>query len=189
MAPTSSSPTPEPDGSQRGRAAGGLLTFGIAFALFFPGLALHESLHLLVLHLVGGQGSIVVRPWSFALVDLTLPSLHVQPVPPLDFGRQLAVNFFGPALAAGVFAIPLLYLQDKRLRLAFGASVAVLIFYAVIESADLLLDYFMNFDFPALVTPEFNYGVPLAICVAAGFMAAYAAQSTRRTTSAGSRSS
>ena len=172
MARTSSSPTPEPDDAQASRTSAGLVTLGIAVALFFPGLALHESLHLVVLHLVGGQGSIIVRAWRFALADLSLPSLHVQPVPALDFGRQLAVNFFGPALAAVLFAIPLLYIKDRRLRLALGASVSVLIFYSVIESAYLMIDSYLNVEVGVLVTPEFNYGVPLAICLAAAVVAA-----------------
>ena len=158
--------------SQLSRTAAGLLTFGIAFFLFFPGLALHESLHLVVLNVVGGHGSLIVRPWKFALVEFSLPSLHVQPVPALDFGRQLAVNFFGPALAAAVFAIPLLYARNRLVRLALGANVAVLVFYAVIESGYLLDDALLNVDLGALVTPEFNYGVPLAICLTAGLLAA-----------------
>ena len=162
-----------PEGSQLSRIAAGLLTFGVAIVLFFPGLALHESLHLVVLNLVGGHGSVIVRPWKFALVDLSLPSLHVQPVPALDFGRQLAVNFLGPALAAVIFAIPLLYVRNRLVRLAVGANVAVLIFYALIESAYLLDDALLNVDLGALVTPEFNYGVPLAICAVAGLSAAF----------------
>lgn len=163
----------KPDGSQLSRTSAGLLTFGLAIFLFFPGLAVHESLHLVVLNLVGGHGSLIVRPWRFALVDLSLPSLHVQPVPALDFGRQLAVNFFGPALAAVVFAMPLLYVRNRPLRLALGAGVAVLLFYAVIESAYLLDDALLNTDLGLLVTPELNYGVPLAICVGAGLLAAF----------------
>jgi hypothetical protein len=159
------------DGSRWARTSAGLLTFGIAIVLFFPGLAVHESLHLVVLNLVGGHGSLVVRPWKFALIDLSLPSLHVQPVPALDLGRQLVVNFFGPALAAVIFAIPLFYVRNRSLRLALGAGIAVLIFYAVIESAYLLDDVYLNVDFGVLVTPELNYGVPLAICAMAGFLA------------------
>jgi hypothetical protein len=173
MKQTSSLLMRRPEGSQLSRTAAGLLTFGIAFVLFFPGLALHESLHLVVLNLVGGHGAVIVRPWKFALVDFSLPSLHVQPVPSLDFGRQLAVNFLGPALAAVIFAIPLLYVRNRLLRLAVGASVAVLVFYALIESAYLLDDALLNVDLGALVTPEFNYGVPLAICGAAGLSAAF----------------
>jgi hypothetical protein len=172
MAQTSSSPGPRPDRSPGDRVSAGLLTFGIAIALFFPGLALHESLHLIVLRLVGGDGLLIVRPWAFALFDLTLPSVHVQPVPALDVGRQLVVNFFGPALAAAVFAIPLFYVRDHQLRLAFGASVGVLIFYAVIEAGYVLLDAYLHVEAEVLVTPEFNYGVPLAICLAAGLAAA-----------------
>jgi hypothetical protein len=161
-----------PEGSQLPRVAAGLATFGIAILLFFPALAVHESLHLVVLNLVGGHGALIVRPWKFALVDLSLPSLHVQPVPALDFGRQLAVNFLGPALAAVLFAIPLLYVRSRRVRLALVATVAVLIFYAVIESAYLLDDALLNMELGVLVTPELNYGVPLAICATAGFLAA-----------------
>jgi hypothetical protein len=173
MSQTSSLLIRTPDGSEMPRATAGLLTFAIAFLLFFPGLAVHESLHLAVLNLIGGHGSLIVRPWKFALVDLSLPSVHVQPVPALDFGRQLAVNFFGPALAALIFAMPLLYVRNRPLRLALGASVAVLIFYALIESAYLLDDALLNVDLGVLVTPELNYGVPLAICVAAGLYAAF----------------
>jgi hypothetical protein len=168
-----------PDTSPRPRGSAGLLTFGIAVVLFFPALAVHESLHLVVLHLIGGQGSVIVRPWRFALVDLSLPSLHVQPSPALDFGHQLTVNFFGPALAAALFAIPLLYLTDRRLRLAFGAIVAVLVFYALIESAYLLFDGYLNVDLEILVTPEFNYGVPLAIVATAALLAAFGRRHVR----------
>ena len=173
MKQTSSSVVPGTLGSQRSRTSAGFLTFGIAVLLFFVGLAVHESLHLAVLNLIGGHGSLIVRPWKFALVDLSLPSVHVQPVPALDLGHQLAVNFFGPAVAAALFAIPLAYVRNRPLRLALGASVAVLIFYAAIESAYLLDDAYLNVDLGVLVTPEFNYGVPLAFCVAAGLLAAF----------------
>ena len=173
MNQTSSLLMRRPDSSLRSRASVGLLTFGTAILLFFPGLAVHESLHLVVVNLVGGHGALIVRPWKFALFDFSVPSLHVQPTPALDLSHQLAVNFFGPALAAAVFAIPLLYLRTRPLRLALGASVAVLIFYAVIESVYLLDDAYLNIDLGVLVTPELNYGVPLAICAAAGLLATF----------------
>jgi hypothetical protein len=43
----------------------------------------------------------------------------------------------------------------------------------VIESAYLLDDAYLNVDFGVLVTPELNYGVPLAICAVAGLLAAF----------------
>jgi hypothetical protein len=178
MNQTSSLLMRKPDGSQRARTSTGLVTFGIAIFLFFPGLAVHESLHLVVINLVGGHGSLVVRPWKFALFDLSLPSLHAQPTPALDLGRQLVVNFLGPALAAVLFAIPLLYVRNRPLRLALGASVVVLAFYAVIESAYLLDDAYLNVDFGVLVTPELNYGVPLAICAVAGILAGFGRPTT-----------
>ena len=129
----------------------------------------------MVLHGLGGDGALIVRPWRFALLDLSLPSLHVQPVPPLGSGRQLAVNFLGPGLAALVFALPLIGVRDRRLRLAILANVAGLGFYAAIETADSIWDSVLHTDLAALGTPEFNYGVPLAITVAAALAAAWGA--------------
>jgi hypothetical protein len=63
--------------------------------------------------------------------------------------------------------------------LALGASVAVLLFYALIESVYLLDDAYLNVDFGVLVTPELNYGVPLAICAVAGILAAFGRVPTR----------
>jgi hypothetical protein len=77
-----------------------------------------------------------------------------------------------------IFTLPLLYVRNRPLRLALGASVAVLAFYAVIESAYLLDDAYLNTDFGVLVTPELNYGVPLAICAMAGILA-FLGQGTR----------
>ena len=159
-----------------GRIWDGLVTLGFGLALFGPGLGLHEALHLAVLHGLGGDGALIVRPWRFALVDLTLPSLHVQPVPPLDSGRQLAVNFLGPALAAAALTLALIPVRDRRLRLAAMANVAVLGFYALIEVADLVTDSIPNPATAALITPEFNYGVPLATFLAVAFLGAAARQ-------------
>src|SRR5438552_3014274 len=38
-------------------------------------------MHLLVIYAVGGQGSIIVRPWRLGLVDFTIYALHAQPPP------------------------------------------------------------------------------------------------------------
>ena len=142
-------------------------TLAFAIGLFFVGFLVHESAHLLVLHLIGGQGSLIVRPWRFATVDLTLPSLHVQPNPPLDTWRQAIMNFSGPAIAAALFALSLRWIQTPDLRLAVEANVAILVFYAVTETAYLLLWSTFHIDADLLVTPEFNYGVPLVIILIA----------------------
>jgi hypothetical protein len=47
----------------------------------------------------------------------------------------------------------------------------ILAFYALIETGDLLVEERGNFDISLLTTPEFNYGVPLLIIVAATFLA------------------
>jgi hypothetical protein len=51
--------------------------------------------------------------------------------------------------------------------------VAVLVFYALIESAYLLDDAYLNVDIGVLATPELNYGVPLAIFAVAGVLAGF----------------
>jgi hypothetical protein len=142
-------------------------TLAFAVGLFFVGFLVHESAHLLVLHLVGGQGTLIVRPWRFAIADLALPSLHVQPNPPLDTWRQALMNFSGPAVAAALFALWLWPIRNPDLRLAIQANVAVLVFYAVIETAYLLLSAALRIDADLLVTPEFNYGIPLMIILGA----------------------
>jgi hypothetical protein len=141
------------------------LAFGVA--LFFVGFLVHESAHLLVLHAIGSQGALIIRPWRFATVDLTLPSLHVQPDPPLDTLRQAIMNFSGPAIAACLLAIWLLAVRNADLRLAIAANVAILAFYALIETGYLLLSSALRVDADVLVTPEFNYGVPLLIILIA----------------------
>jgi hypothetical protein len=141
-----------------------LLIFALAFGA-------HEVMHLLVIYAVGGSGSIIVRPWKLGLVDWTIQSLHAQPAQPLDLVRQALVNFGGPALAA----IPLLALwasvRDTAARYALWANVLILFFYALIEAGDLLLEEKANVDVSLLTTPEFNYGVPLLIILAASVLA------------------
>jgi hypothetical protein len=141
------------------------LAFGVG--LFFVGFLVHESAHLLVLHLIGGQGALIIRPWRFSTVDLTLPSLHVQPNPPLDTVRQAIMNFSGPAIAAALLALWLWPIRNPDLRLAIAANVAILGFYALIETGYLLLSSAFRIDADLLVTPEFNYGVPLLIILIA----------------------
>ena len=41
----------------------------------------------------------------------------------------------------------------------------ILIFFAIIELGDLLLEVVWKTDLPLLTTPEFNYGVPLLVIV------------------------
>jgi hypothetical protein len=151
------------------RVIGSGRTLLVAVGLFFVGLLVHESAHLAVLHLIGSQGSLIVRPWQFATFDLTLPSLHVQPNPPLDTTRQAIMNFSGPAVAAALFALALRWIRDPDLQPAVAANVSILVFFALIETAYVLLWAAFRIDAEILVTPEFNYGVPLLIIlIAAG---------------------
>jgi hypothetical protein len=135
-----------------------LLLFAVAFGA-------HEVMHLLVIYAVGGQGSIIVRPWRLGLVDFTIYALHAQPSQPLDVTRQAIVNFFGPFLAAVPLAALLVYVREPIPVAALIANVVILLFYAIIEAGDLLLETVNHVDVPLLTWPEFNYGVPLLIIV------------------------
>jgi hypothetical protein len=135
-----------------------LLLFAVAFGA-------HEVMHLLVIYAVGAQGSIIVRPWRLGLVDFTIYALHAQPSQPLDVTRQAIVNFFGPFLAAVPLAALLWYVREPIAVAALIANVVILLFYAVIEAGDLLLETVNHVDVPLLTWPEFNYGVPLLIIV------------------------
>ena len=148
-----------------------LRVFVLALLIFVAAFGTHEVMHLLVIYAVGGSGSIIVRPWKLGLVDLYIQSLHAQPAQPLDLVRQTLVNFLGPALAA----VPLVALwaavRETTARYALWANVLILFFYALIEAGDLLLEERANFDVSLLTAPEFNYGVPLLIIVAASVLA------------------
>jgi hypothetical protein len=147
----------------------GVQTLVLSLVLFAVAFGAHEVMHLLVLYAVGGQGSIIVRPWRMGMFDASIASVHVQPDQPIGLVRQLLVNFCGPVLAALPLAVLLMYVRNPVARAAIGANVAILGFYAVIEAADLLLEQLSDFDLGILTTPEFNYGVPLLIMLLAAF--------------------
>jgi len=135
----------------------------LSLLLFMVGFGAHEVMHLLLIYAVGADGSIIARPWRLGYVDFTIYALHAQPSHPLDVVRQAVVNFFGPFLAAIPLAGLLLYVREPIPFAALVANVLILVFYAVIELADLLLESVWHVDVPLLTTPEFNYGVPLLV--------------------------
>ena len=143
----------------------------LSVLIFIAAFGAHEVMHLLVLYAVGGHGSMIVRPWRLGLVDATIYSLHVRPDQPIGMVRQLLVNFLGPMLAAVPFAILLFYVREPVVRLALWANVAILVFYALIEAGDLVVESVFELDLSILTTPEFNYGVPALIILVAAVIA------------------
>jgi len=137
----------------------------LSVLIFVGAFGAHEVMHLLVIYAVGGQGAVVVRPWRLGLVDFTIYALHAQPSQPLDVTRQAIVNFFGPFLAAVPLAALLVYVREPIPVAALIANVLILVFYAIIEAGDLLLEAVNHVDAPLLTWPEFNYGVPALIIV------------------------
>ncbi len=137
----------------------------LSLLLFVAAFGAHEVMHLLLIYAVGAQGSIIARPWHLGYIDVSIWSLHAQPSQPLDVVRQSIVNFFGPFLAAIPFAALLVYVREPIPLAALIANVVILVFYAVIELGDLLLERVWNSDVSLLTTPEFNYGVPLLVIV------------------------
>ena len=135
----------------------------LSLLLFVAALGAHEVMHLLLIYAVGSQGAIIVRPWHFGYLDMTVPALHAQPAQQLDVVRQSIVNFFGPFLAAAPFAALLVYVREPIALAALIANVVILVFYAIIELGDLLLEHVWDVDLSLLTTPEFNYGVPLLV--------------------------
>ena len=135
----------------------------LSVLVFVAAFGAHEVMHLLLIYAVGGQGSIVVRPWPMGYVNLTIYALHAQPAHELDAVRQSIVNFFGPFLAGVPLAALLWYVREPVPFAALAANVVILVFYAVVELGDLLLEKVWNTDVSLLTTPEFNYGVPLAV--------------------------
>ncbi len=69
-------------------------------------------------------------------------------------------------------AVLLAYVREPVVRTALGANVLILAFFAIIETIDYLVETLFDADFPILTTPEFNYGVPALIILAAVYLAA-----------------
>ena len=135
----------------------------LSLLVFVVGFGAHEVMHLLLIYAVGSNGIIVARPWQMGYLPFSIWSLHAAPAEQLDVVRQSIVNFFGPFLAAVPLAAMLLYVREPIPLAALLANVVILVFYAVIELGDLLLEKVWNTDLPVLTTPEFNYGVPLLV--------------------------
>ena len=135
----------------------------LSLLVFVVGFGAHEVMHLLLIYAVGSNGIIVARPWQMGYLPFSIWSLHAAPAEQLDVVRQSIVNFFGPFLAAVPLAAMLLYVREPIPLAALLANVLILVFYAVIELGDLLLEKVWNTDLPVLTTPEFNYGVPLLV--------------------------
>src|SRR2546421_2659806 len=124
------------------------------------GFGAHEVMHLLLIYAVGVDGSIIVRPWRLGYLNLTIYALHAQPAHELDVVRQAVVNFFGPFLAAIPLAALLLYVREPIPFAALAANVVILIFFAVIELADLLLEAGSHGYVPPPTTAEFKLRLP-----------------------------
>src|SRR3989441_10894779 len=140
----------------------------VSLLLFVAAFGAPEGMFLPLLSAVGAQGSIIARPWHLGSLDVWICSLHAQPTQPLDLVPQSIVNFFGPFLAAVPFAALLWYVRQPIALAALIANVVILVFYAIIELGDLLLEQVWNTDVSLLTTPEFNYGVPLLVIVVSG---------------------
>jgi len=141
----------------------------LSLLIFVLAFATHEVMHLLVLYAVGGQGTIVLRPWRLAFFDAQIFALHVSPDYPVGTVRQAIVNFLGPTLAAIPLVVVLAYVRERVVRIALIANVVILCFFAIIETVDYLAESVFDVDYPLLTTPEFNYGVPLLILIAAAY--------------------
>ena len=135
----------------------------LSVLIFAGAFGTHEVMHLLTIYIVGGSGSIIVRPWQLGLVNFSIYSLHEQPAQPLDVTRQAIVNFAGPALAAIPLGALLFYVREPVPVAALIANVVILVFYAGVETADLLLEQVQHVDVAWLTWPEFNYGVPALV--------------------------
>jgi hypothetical protein len=146
-------------------------TLGLSLVVYPIALALHEVLHLVALHALGGQGALIVHGWRFTFLPITVNAFHAQPAQPLAFLPHLVFDFAGPALAALLLGVLTAAVHDRVARTALLANLAILGFYTLIEPLDVLLDA-AGADLRFLLWAEFNYGVPLLIVLLAAGLAA-----------------
>jgi hypothetical protein len=141
-------------------------TLALSFLLFGVALAVHEAAHLVVIRALGHDGVLLVRPWQLGLGGWSIYGLHAQPGSPLAPAEQLVVNFAGPFLAAVPLALLLTRVEGRAPRTALILNVAVLLFYALIESLYVLLESGLGLEGDWLTSVWLNYGLPLVVAVA-----------------------
>jgi hypothetical protein len=142
-------------------------TLALSLVLFFAGLLVHEAAHLVVIRALGHDTVLVVRPWDLGVGGWSIYGLHAQAASPLAPGEQLLVNFTGPFLAALPLALLLTWVQDHAVRTALLLNIAVLLFYALIESLYVVLESGLGLEGQWLTSAWLNYGLPLLAAVVA----------------------
>ena len=156
-----------------------LATAGVALALAPLGLAGHEVGHLAILWAMGRGGLLLVRTWDVGGVPL--PAIHVRPDAPLPPLANLVFDFGGPALASLPLLALLVASRAAIPRAALGANIAILAFYALLESAFVLAERFAGLEGDLLLSPVLNLGVPALL------IAAFAARAGGGSTRPGAR--
>jgi hypothetical protein len=141
-------------------------TLALSLVLFAAGLLIHEAAHLVVIRALGHDGALLVRPWDLGIAGWSIYGLHAQPGSPLAPGDQLVVNFAGPFLAALPLALLMTRVEDRAARTALLLNVAVLIFYALIESLYVVLESGLGVEGEWLTNAWLNYGLPLLAAAA-----------------------
>ena len=154
------------------RAGFFLETLVLTLVLFGAALLVHEGGHLAVIHAVGGEGVLVVRPWRLSFLAGEIYGLHAQPLTPLNPVQQLLVNLGGPLLAAVPIAVLLRLARGPAARIALGLNLGVLLFYAVIEALYVVLESGFGLEGEWLTAAELNYGVPALVTLAVLTLAA-----------------
>ena len=137
----------------------------LSYVLLLAGLAVHEVGHLVVLHLMGGTGALLIVPWRLGSMNYYIYGLHVEPTPPLSLPNQVILNFFGPVLAIIPFGFLLHYVKDRVPRAALIANILILMFFAVLESGFEWLESVLNRQPGILGSPEFNIGISIIIII------------------------
>jgi hypothetical protein len=145
------------------RAGFFLETLTLTLVLFGAGLLVHEGAHLAVIHAVGGDGVLVVRPWRLNFPVGEIYGLHAQPLTPLNPLQQLLVNLGGPLLAALPLALLLRLAEGPVARIALRLNLAVLLFYAVTEALYVVLESGFGLEGEWLTAAELNYGLPALV--------------------------
>jgi hypothetical protein len=154
------------------RAGFFLETLVITLVLFGAALLVHEGGHLAVIHAVGGEGVLVVRPWRLSFLAGQIYGLHAQPLTPLNPVQQLLVNLGGPLLAAVPIAVLLRLARGPAARIALGINLGVLLFYAVMEALYVVLESGFGLEGEWLTAAELNYGLPALVTLAVLALAA-----------------
>lgn len=128
----------------------------LMLVFYFIGVSIHETLHLIVIHLVGGSGILTAQGYGFHMQIIRSPGIF----------QAFVATVAPPLMASGILRGLCALETNKMFRASLMANYLILLFYAFLEFVYVVIEFVSKGEAPEfLVSPWLNLGVPTLISV------------------------